>query len=305
MSSSAGTGRTIFYVLLTLTLMIASSLVTYFIVKNNETTKREEIVASKDKEITDITTKMDSISKELDLKIKEAQKLGADYKTLETYKAQLESDISSLRNSADISSVQIKQYQDKIQAYEQMLSVKEKELQALKEENKQLTEAKDSLITKTDSLSSTVNEVTESNKILTAAASILHAENINVVAFNNRDKQESRSAFRAKRIDKLTIDFTVAENLIAQKGNKDIFLRLVEPSGTVIFNAAAGSGQFDLDGQASNFTLKKQIFYDNSDQKVQFVFNKPNDYDFKEGSYKIEIYSESKQIGYKVFGVQR
>lgn len=304
-------GTPIGLIFLVLALMGLSSLVTYLLVKNNEETKREEIVTSKNNEIEGLTTKMKEISKQLDDKIAEARKLGADYKSLQAYKEQLESDIVALKQSNELSQVQVRQYTQKIQAFEKMIAAKDKELQELKEQNAQLSEEKDSLLVTTDSLKSekaslskNLDEVTETNKVLKDAASVLRAENITITALNARDKEESRNVFRAKRIDKVTVDFNLAKNLLANSGNKDVYLRLLEPSGTVIINRAIGSGNFDSDGKSMNYTLRKQVMYNNDTQSVKMAFDKPKDYDFNTGKYAIELYCEGKQIGYKTFEVK-
>ena len=254
---------------------------------------------------------MEKVSAKLEEKIKEAKKLGADYKALETYRDQLEADLASLQKTADLSQMQVQQYLAKIQAYEGMIAAKDKELTELKAQNEELSDnvaslstERDSLIGDTEELSSAMKEVEESNKTLSSLASILKAENIQVTALNKRNKEESRSVFRAKRIDKLTFDFTIAENKIAQSGNKDLFLRLLEPSsGAVVFNAASGSGQFNLDGTQSSYTVREQIVYSNAQQRVKMTYDRPDDYAFKSGTYTVEIYAEGKQIGYKAFKV--
>ncbi|MCU0447960.1 MAG: hypothetical protein MUE85_23925 [Microscillaceae bacterium] len=298
-------------ILLVLVLMALSSLATYLIMKNTEVAQKDEIIVSKNNEIDDLTKKMRDVSKQLDEKIAESKKLGADYKTLQAYKEQLESDIAALKQNSELSQVQIRQYGQKIQAYQTMLAAKDKELAELKEKNAQLTEEKDSLLVTSDSLkgttqalTGTLKEVNESNRKLTDAAATLRAENIAIAAYNSREKQESRNTFRAKRIDKLMVDFSIARNAIAQAGNKEVFMRIVEPSGTVIYNQQAGSGKFDFEGSETSFTTKKNVAYTNQATTVKMAFDKPKDYDFNAGKYQVELYCEGKQIGFKSFEVK-
>jgi cell division protein ZapB len=296
---------------LTAILVIATAAITYFVVKSQETAKTEQIVEKKDKEIDEISAKMKDLSEQLDDKITEAKKLGADYKALEEYKNQVEADRKALQGNLQLSQVQVKQYQDKIGAYENMLALKNKELTELKAKNEQLTQERDTLATakknleeEKTKLSTTVTEVEESNKKLNELASILRAENIGVSSYNRRDKAESRNVFKAKNIDRLKVDFIVAENNIAPKGNREVYMRLIEPEGTIVFNPAVGSGKFDASGENMSFTTKKQIFYNNAPQNVQFALDTPKDYDYKTGKYAVELYCDGKQIGYKSFEVK-
>lgn len=297
-------------VVIVLLVAALSSFVTYLIVKDSETTKREKIISQKDKDYNDLSEKMDRVSQQLADKIKEAKKLGADYKELEQYKTELENDLANLQKNAQITQYQLNQYLSKVQNYEQVIAAKDKELAQLREENtrlsgenEQLSTDKDSLLTETADLSSSLDEATDENRVLTDVASSLKAQNINVIAYNKRAKEESKNVFRAKRIDRLDISMIIAANSVAQTGSKTLYLRLVEPSGAVVFNSALGSGQFNLDGSSTSFTLKKDISYSGSAQNVKFSFEKPGDYNFKEGSYKVELFSEGKPIGLKVFRV--
>ncbi len=309
-SGTTSSKRRPFPILIVIILMALSSLVTYFIVQNQGAKEKEAVVAEKDEEISELTEKMEQVSQQLDEKINEAKKLGADYEALQAYKDQLEADLETLQKTTDISQAQVRQYLAKIQGYEEVIAAKDRELMRLRAQNQQLTQERDSLTTEaaslkdsTTALSSTVEKVEESNRKLSNLAATLRAENITVSAYNKRDKAESRNVFRARRIDKLTIDFVLAENKVAEAGSKAIYLRLVEPSGTVVYNTKAGSGKFEIEGKQTSYTLQQEVMYSQTRRNVQFMYDKPKDYDFKEGKYTIELYSGGKQIGYKVFKV--
>ncbi|NJL15674.1 MAG: hypothetical protein HC913_23505 [Microscillaceae bacterium] len=83
--------------LIVILLMALTAVVTYYLVKNSEAQKQEEIVETKDKEILELREKMEDLARDLDAKIREAKKLGADYKALQEYKDQLEQDLSLLQ----------------------------------------------------------------------------------------------------------------------------------------------------------------------------------------------------------------
>lgn len=311
MSSSNRKKQSSSTVILILLLMGLASAITFFVMRWTNEKKTTEILETKDAEIGKMTKDMEKLAQRLDVKIKEAKQLGSDYKSLEAYKIQLESDIESLKKEVNLSNTQVKQYLQKIMSYEQMLAAKDRELTVLKEQNTELSTEVDSLSTENDSLKvnsdeleDVLAEVEENNTKLSALAGTLKAENILISAYNKRDKKESKNVFRANRIDKLTIDFTVAENQITEAGNKGIYFRLLEPSGALVYNVATGGGEFSVDGNQAKYTMKKQILYDNAQQKVQFVYERPDDYGFDAGKYIIELYSEGKQIGYKIFEVK-
>ncbi len=296
---------------LILALMALSSLVTYLYVSQSMQAKQDLIVNEKDLEITNIRERMSNLNEQLEAKIQEAKELGADYESLLQQKRDLENDLSSLQTQKDLSNAQARQYLVKIQSYETTLAAKEKELESLRAENAILTEAKDSLSSVSQDLSETkaeleedLTETEESNRKLTNVASTLKAQNIEVSAYNKRDKQESRNTFKARNIDKLTVTFEIAENQVAEAGNVDLHLRLLEPSGAVLTNSRLGSGSFERDGGTASYTKKTTVIFNNSQLPVSMEMDKPDDYKFSRGNYTVELYAAGKIIGYKTFNVK-
>lgn len=298
-------------ILLIVTLMGLTALVTYLIVKKNETTRQEKIVETKDAEIGEIVSKMETLEQELDAKIQEARRLGASYKELQEYKDQLEIEKATLMRSNQMSETQARQYLARIQQYENLISAKDKELTqlraekaALTQERDELTEVKDSLLNTQQELTVSLEEASEDNRKLTSQASVLRADNIAIRAFNKRDKEEARNVFRSKKIEKLQINFIIARNTVAEAGNRKIYMRLLEPNGALVYNTAIGSGQFERNGSSTQYTIGSQILYANNAQPVRLEYDRPDDYKFKQGTYTIELYADGEQIGHKSFEVK-
>src|SRR5690606_17270670 len=111
------------------------------------------------------------------------------------------------------------------------------EIARLKSDNEQLfTENTDLKTTQnrlTDTLSNVRSQIEDlSQKV--AVASKLKAEQIKVSIINRRGKQkdDKDDEFRARNVDKIKIDFKLGKNEVADRGNKDIYTRLIEPDGT-------------------------------------------------------------------------
>src|SRR5690606_6986722 len=116
---------------------------------------------------------------------------------------------------------------DKTKEYQERIAVLETENTDLSNKNTVLATERDSTVTQ--------------NIALKKVGSVLHASNIRMIPVDLRKggKKESETS-KAKRTDLLRITFDIDENRIAESGNKDIYLRITGPDGTVLSNAAYG-----------------------------------------------------------------
>jgi len=135
-------------------------------------------------------------------------------------------------------------------------------------------------------------------------AAILRAENIQVVSINKKGKESLpiKPDLKAKSIDKLKVTFNIAENPVAKKTTKQIMLRVVEPNEAVLFDMSTGGGFFISEGKEIPYTSKEEVDFDNTKQKVSFIYVKGSPY--KPGNYTIEVYGDGVKIGDKKFLVK-
>lgn len=265
-------------------------------------------------ELSDTKVKLDSIARELEAKILEAESLGADITELQNIKVELERDISSLKSSANFS---VKQYNDKIADYERRLTVKENELTKLKEEfgllesenltlktEKEEIEAEVVVLSEEkDQLTSKVEEVEVENEELLAKvqlASALKAGNVSVLGLTSKGKERD-GKLKNRRIDQLKISFILLDNPVAEDGRRDVFLRILDPNGAVLNDMSKG-GVININNKEIGYTLKDGINYTNSNQTVEMFYKKEQS--FISGVYKVELYAEGFKIGSGNFQVK-
>lgn len=262
------------------------------------------------------STKLDSIGTQLDSKIAEISALGGQVEELEVLKAQLEKDKRNLIYSKNVS---LKDYQDKISNYELVLSEKDNEIAKLREANIILTNENETLIsektelietntalenTKT-ALSDSVYAINVKNSELSekvSLASALRPMNYAISAINSRGRERDGSEFKAKRVEKIKVAFKLAENPLTKKENKNIFMRLMDPTGAVISDMATGSGTFKFGGKETVYTAKQTVMFTNDGQTVEFIYDSGSAYN--SGSYTVELYSEGYRIGQTSFDIK-
>jgi seryl-tRNA synthetase len=191
-----------------------------------------------------------------------------------------------------------------------MLTQKDEEIALLKQTNDKLNAENTVLKEEKVKLSQSVSDLTSQKKELdqkVELASKLRAENFKLAAVTKSNKErvtksKTQTEFKAKDLDRLKVAFNIADNKVAPMGTKTLFLRVIEPEGSALYDLSSGSGTFPLDGVDVYYTAKQDILFDNKKPQVEFLYKKGTDY--KKGKHTIEIYCEGALIGSSQFIVK-
>ncbi|MEZ0540368.1 hypothetical protein [Fibrella arboris] len=307
-----------FLIIALLALAALNVLLLYFWYQEKENNKtKDATIAAKTEEVLVTKMKLDSISAQLDAKIAEIQQLGGSVDSLLKVKEQIEKDKIRIR---DVNNFDARAFNQKISRYESLLVEKDEEIARLREENGILTEQNTALNSENTNLRSEKQELSDtvvsyaskarevqarnrelSDKVSVAAA--LHADDIAVTALNTKGKEQDGGSYKAKRLDKIKISFKLSPNPLTQQNAKDIYLRILDPSGAVISDMATGSGEFTYANKEMIYTAMQRIDYNNTGQQISFVYGRGGQR-FNEGRHTIEIYSEGFRIGQGEFTVK-
>ena len=266
-----------------------------------EIKEKDEKIASTEEELAVTMQRMTEISAELDEKIAEIEKLGGNVAELQRAKQEIEDE---LKRKQRANGRAIKELKDKVEGYEQLLKDKDAEIEKLQSVNKELLTENVSLKTQKNQLGDSISRLTQTkdeleNKV--AIASHLKAENISILAINDRGK-ERESPFKSKQISQIKVEFNIAENEVAPIEGKKIMVRIVDQNDQVIFDVARGSGTFMYDGKEEFYTAAQDILYDKTRQKLVYLYEKGSDYE--SGNYTLEIYTDSYLMGRGEFVVK-
>lgn len=258
-------------------------------------------LTSTEKELETTTQRMREISTELDQKIAEVQKLGGDITDLQNAKNEIEAE---LKRSKRATGQEIKALKDKVEGYETLLKVKDEEIAKLKSVNKELLTENTSLKTEKNQLGDSINRLSQTKDELAgkvAIASQLKAENVKIVGLTDRGKERD-SPFKSRQIDKLKVEFNIAENNVAPIEGKKIMIRIVDENGQVLFDVNRGSGTFLLNGKEEFYTEAQEVLFDNTKQKLSFLYDKGSEY--ASGTYQLEVYTDDYLMGSGQFVVK-
>ncbi|NJN43047.1 MAG: hypothetical protein HC811_13280 [Flammeovirgaceae bacterium] len=209
-----------------------------------------------------------------------------------------------MKRSQTRNSRTIKELKDRVEGYEELLKLKDEEIEKLESLNKQLFTENRSLKTTQNQLSDSINNLTKNKDELAtkvAIASQLKAENVRVVSVNAKGK-ERESPFRSRQLETLKVEFNIAENKVAPIEGKKIMIRVIDENRQVIFDVAKGSGTFLLNGKEEFYTATQEILFDNSKQKLSFLYEKGSEY--ASGNYSVDIYTDGYLMGSMQFSVR-
>jgi cell division protein ZapB len=282
-------------------LLLASNLL-WFYYYDNKIAQSSDRYDSQQMELVTTYAKLDSVATQLDNKILELKYLGKDIDSLVSIKNQLEKEKRELATAKNLAQSRYNDIKDKLEIYENLLKKKDEEIARLKEtadylavENYTLKEEKNVLNSKLSASSVRTNQLEE--KLHSAAT--LKAINIRFIAVNSKGKEKEGTEFKAKQLSKIKVLLNIEENKLAEIGTKKIYMRLLEPEGSALYNAVAGSSSFTYLGREIFYTAMQEILFDNTKQQVSFEYDKGTE--FKTGQYTVEIYSEGAMIGINTF----
>ena len=290
-------------------LVLANILLIYLILQNKNAAIRDlNRIMSEQKE--DYEKKLDNMEDKLQEQIALTKEIEGDNKTfIDSLQKDLEEVRASrdaLKNTATINQSQLREYREKIEAYEMLLRKKDEKIVELRSNLAAQYRINDTLKLEKRELQYEVGVVNQEKQKLTSKinqAAVLRAENLIVNVVENNGKTKSGGQYRASKIDKLDVSFNLAENKFAKIGNKEMFLRVLDPASAVLFNQDGTSGNFALsDGKSAAYSSRQQILFDNSRQNVRFQFGRSGDY--APGRYTVEIFSDGERIGVGSFQVR-
>jgi chromosome segregation ATPase len=270
----------------------------------DKTQIREEL-ATTTEDLTGTKHRLVEISAELDQKIAEIQKLGGEVGDLKKAKAEIE---TQLKRNVAWSSKAVKELKDRVAGYEQLLKMKDTEIEQLKSLNTSLysenRSLKTEIVTQKSKLTDSITVLSKNKDELAgkvAIASQLKAENIKIVSVSDKGR-ERESPFRSRQLEKLKVEFNLADNKVAPIEGKKIYVRLLDENNQVVFDMAKGSGSFILNGKEEWYTAVQEILFDNTRQKLSFIYEKGSEY--ATGKYQIEIIADNYRMGVGSFVVK-
>lgn len=131
--------------------------------------------------------------------------------------------------------------------------------------------------------------------------SALSLSRFTVDAVRERKNGRLVSTSKAKSTDKLKVCYTVADNIIADAGDRQFFIEVLDPRGNVLGSGASKKNQ---NGASITYSKGTNFYYENSSLDVCDYINKPIG-DFQRGNYMVNVYDNKlKMLGTSKFALK-
>lgn len=131
--------------------------------------------------------------------------------------------------------------------------------------------------------------------------SALNLSAFTVDAVRERNNGKLVSTSRANRTDKFKICFTVADNVIAEAGDRQFLVEVLDPQGNVLGGGMTKSSE---DGATVSYSKETEFYYENNNLDVCDFINKPSG-DFQKGNYMVNVYDDKlKLLGTSKFALK-
>ncbi|NHF59215.1 hypothetical protein FK220_007680 [Flavobacteriaceae bacterium TP-CH-4] len=127
--------------------------------------------------------------------------------------------------------------------------------------------------------------------------SALNITAFTVDAVKERNSGKLVSTSRASRTDKFKICFTVANNVIAQAGDREFYIEVLDPQGNVLGESYSKTND---DGASVTYSKGTNFYYENKSLDVCDYINKPAS-EFQKGNYMVNVYDN----GLKLLGTSK
>lgn len=122
--------------------------------------------------------------------------------------------------------------------------------------------------------------------------SALNLSKFSVDAVRERNSGKLVSTTRARSTDKIKVCFTIADNAIAQAGDKQFFIEVLDPQGNVL---GEGNTTTNENGASLAYSKGTTFYYENKNLDVCDYVNKPAG-DFQKGKYMAIVYDSKLKI---------
>lgn len=129
-------------------------------------------------------------------------------------------------------------------------------------------------------------------------ASALRVENVLAGAFRQSKSGKLSKSENSKKMDRIVITFDMLENKIAEHGEKNIYVRILDPKGKTLPAPATEAGNFsNLDNNVTlPYSMMKALDYKGTKQRMNMVYEMKG-VEFEKGTYNVEFYCDGYYCG--------
>ena len=132
------------------------------------------------------------------------------------------------------------------------------------------------------------------NKVNQAAVLRIYNLSANPVRFKGGSQETVTD--KAGRTERIRVDFTVGQNDLVSAGGKNFYLRIADPSKSIITKGMGDEYAFMYQGELLQYTEKIHVNYENKEKDVRAYYIKPAGREMLPGYYFVDIYDDNDNL---------
>ncbi len=265
-----------------------------------EKAKQTEEITGLTAENKVLSTRLDSVDMQLQLRIQELEKLGANVTELRFLQDQL---LQEKKSNAQRSAREIAALNQRINDLAMLLVEKDKEITALQERYQALSSENEALKSSQSEMEKEVAAINLQKQELAgkvAEAAKFKLAAIRISGINSRGKElDAAKGFKKKQLKGIQVVVKLADNAVVEKGSRMAYLQVLGPNKLPLFDLAKGSGTYNWSGEEEFFTSKQEFWFDKNEQTLVFFYEKGSE--FSVGTHEIKLYIEKQYLGSSSF----
>ncbi|WP_426669346.1 hypothetical protein ACPPVU_24400 [Mucilaginibacter sp. McL0603] len=291
----------VIYFLIVVVLALLGTDVYLYLQKNKSDTK----IVYQDDERNRLKIELDSLEAQIEQVNTGKAKMSAAMKAKND---SLESKIKVLRvqlAKGKLTHAELAKAQEDVKQLRYFVTKYTADIEELKKQNTTLSNERDTLKTNLASTTEKATTLEKQNQDLDSKvkiASVLKLANADIVAYKIKNSGKEVDVTRASPAKKIKINFTVAENNVAEKRLHDVYLRILDPTGNLITDPK-DAGTFSSDGQDLQYTYKTSIDFKNDGTGYTIDWINPTP-PFQKGTYTVLLYTDGSTMGKTSFSLK-
>ena len=209
-------------------------------------------------------------------------------------KSKVEKLLAELKTQKITSNKRIKELKSEIESLKGLIRHYVSIIDSLNKENAGLRAENVQIKSENEKLSNKMSKVEEQKAHLEER--MILAEKMNITNLNlSALKKNGKNEKNIKKAKQLRVTFTISPNNSTPVGEKEIFMRITSPEGTLL----GERGTFSFEGAEVPFTDCKKVEYTGQELEVTIYWN--IDIPLSAGEYRVEVFADNYRLGSKIF----
>lgn len=199
--------------------------------------------------------------------------------------------LAELRRTKSTDAAEIRRLKQELETMREVLRSYVVQVDSLTRENGRLTTERDAARGQLSDANTRISNLDQERAALSdkiAIAAQLNASGIALIP----QKKSGKPAKKTKDIVRFAVNFTINRNVTATTGQRKIYVRLMNPSGSVV-NAGAS---FTYEHKTLESSVMKVIEYTGEEQHVNLYISTANEF-LSPGRYSVHLFCDGDLIG--------